>query len=254
MGLADLHTHTLCSYGATGSVSAVLKYAAHHTPLNVIAITNHDQIDGALQALDLAPSYGIEVIPGIEVSTLDGHVLALFVSQVIPAGHSIEETVLRARELGGLCIIPHPASRGKMNVHPGAIRQALRHPEVAGGLVGVEIFNAGLVGAQRDPCAIKACWRMPLARVGCSDAGWASWNAAPSEPLRLAWSRRHTTIAKRPPPSSGAAHVSTAGGRSSGAAPRRSPGALLRGPAAPGAKGDTPRSAPLPPLRRSAQR
>ena len=257
MGFADLHIHTIYSYDATSSVSAVLKYAAHHTSLDVIAITDHDKIGGALQALDLAPTYGIEVIPGIEVTTAEGHVLALFVSQVITPGQSIEKTVLQAVELGGLCIIPHPATHGRMGVHPDVIRRALRHPEFAAGLVGVEMFNAGLAGSLRDESALFACRQMPLAQVGSSDAhinwmigkgatsfpghsaeefrqalikrqthamgtyqmdlndfftryvpyllmryaGWVTWNATPSEPLRLAWtrSRKYRSAAYQPP-------------------------------------------------------
>jgi len=170
MGLADLHIHTTHSYDATSTVSAVLKYAAHHTPLDIIAITDHDVISGALQALDQAPSYGIEVVPGIEVSTAEGHVLALFVSRIIPPGLTLERTVLKAVELGGLCIIPHPMTHGRLGVNPHAIRRALHNPDVAAGLVGVEIFNAGMAGAQRDEQALVCCQQLPLAQVGCSDA------------------------------------------------------------------------------------
>lgn len=170
MGLADLHIHTTYSFDGTSSVSAVLKYAAHYTPLDVIAITDHDRIDGALKALDMAPSYGIEVIPGIEVTTEEGHVLALFVSQVIPPGLSLERTVLRTLELGGLCIIPHPMMDNRMGVNPHAMSRALQNPCVAAGLIGFEVFNAGLAGAQRDVCAHILSKRLPLAQVGCSDS------------------------------------------------------------------------------------
>jgi hypothetical protein len=200
MGLADLHIHTTYSYDAVSSVPAVLKYAAHYTHLDVIAITDHDAIGGALQALDLAPAYGIEVILGIEVTTAEGHVLALFVTQVIPAGLSVEQTVLRAVELGGLCIIPNPMTRGRIGVNPRTICRALRNPEVAAGLVGVEIFNAGLAGAQRDQQAVNLCRNMPLAQVGSSDAqvsrmigiGTTSFPGSSAEELRGALVNRQT--------------------------------------------------------------
>jgi predicted metal-dependent phosphoesterase TrpH len=63
MGIADLHTHTIYSYDGTASVSAVLKHAKR-VGLDLIAITDHDEINGALKALQLAPKFGIEVIPG----------------------------------------------------------------------------------------------------------------------------------------------------------------------------------------------
>ncbi|MEW5868544.1 MAG: PHP domain-containing protein [Chloroflexota bacterium] len=170
MGLADLHIHTIYSYDGTSSVSAVIKYAAHHAKLDVIAITDHNKIEGALQAQDLAPSYNIEVIPGIEVSSEEGHILALFVSRPIPPGLSIEATVLKTLEQGGICIIPHPMTYSRMAVHPYAIQRALRNPEVSRGLVGVEFFNAGMAGAQRDERAIYLCSQLPISQVGCSDA------------------------------------------------------------------------------------
>lgn len=196
MGLADLHIHTTYSYDATSTVRAVLKYAAQRTPLDVIAITDHDEIRGALQALDLAPSYGIEVIPEVEVTSAEGHILALFVTQKIPAGLSLEETVLRAVELGGVCVIPHPMTRGRMGVHPQAIRRALGNPDVAAGLVGVETFNAGLAGAQRDEQAMAECRKLPLAQVGCSDAhiNWVIGMGATAFPGRSALELRRALV------------------------------------------------------------
>jgi hypothetical protein len=244
MGLADLHIHTIYSPDGTSTVSAVLKYAAHHTKLDVIAITDHDKIEGALRAVDLAPSYGIEVIPGIEISSAEGHVLALFVSRLIPAGLSLERTVLKTLELGGACIVPHPMFDSRMGVNPYNIRRALQNPSVVAGLVGFEAFNAGMAGSQRAVDALRIARQLPVAQVGSSDAhinwmighgatqfpgqtaadlrqalverqttalgtdqmtmkdmlfgfiprlvlryaGWVSWNATPSEPLRFVWS------------------------------------------------------------------
>ena len=170
MGLADLHIHTTYSYDGTSSVSGVLKYAAHHTRLDIIAITDHNQVYGALEAVEMAPSYGIEVIPGVEISSAEGHVLALFVTQTPPTGLSLEKTVLRTMELGGLCIIPHPMINSRLGVHPGAIRRALADPLVAKGLVGVEVFNTGTASVQSNGRALALCKTLPLAQVGSSDA------------------------------------------------------------------------------------
>src|SRR5688572_4264126 len=111
MGLADLHLHTIYSFDGTASVPSVLKQA-RKMRLDVIAITDHDEIAGALEAIKLASHYGVEVIPGIEITTVDGDLLALFITEKVPAGLSLTETVLRVRELGGVCIAPHPMAGG----------------------------------------------------------------------------------------------------------------------------------------------
>jgi predicted metal-dependent phosphoesterase TrpH len=170
MGLADLHIHTTYSWDGTCSVSAILKQAAHHAGLDVIAITDHDAIQGALDAMALAPSYSLEVVPGIEVSTADGHVLALYIEELIPRGLSLVETVLRVGELGGLCIAPHPMARGTSSLSAESIREALRDRDVAQVLVGIEAFNGGLV-YRSDRSAIQAlAEELPLAHVANSDA------------------------------------------------------------------------------------
>ena len=79
MGLADLHLHTIYSYDGTASLPAVLS-RAKQLGLDIIAITDHDEIAGALKALEIAPNYGVEVIPGIEITTAEGDLLALDVS------------------------------------------------------------------------------------------------------------------------------------------------------------------------------
>jgi len=90
MGLADLHMHTIYSYDGTASVSAVLT-RAKQVGLDVIAITDHDEIKGALKALELAPSYGIEVIPGIEITTAEGDLLALNITEAVEPNLSLKK-------------------------------------------------------------------------------------------------------------------------------------------------------------------
>lgn len=76
MGLADLHIHTTYSWDGTCIVEAVLKQAVCYAILDVVAITDHNTIAGAVKAVALAPLYGVQVIPGSEISTREGHVLA----------------------------------------------------------------------------------------------------------------------------------------------------------------------------------
>src|SRR5271157_2064364 len=101
----DLHVHTSYSKDGESSVEEILR-AAEAAGLDAIAITDHDTVDGAKKALTLQSS--VLVIPGIEVSTKQGHLLVLGVTEVIPAGLDVVDTVNIARRMGALLILPHP--------------------------------------------------------------------------------------------------------------------------------------------------
>lgn len=100
MGKADLHIHTTHSFDGTATVAATLEHVVRCTSLDLVAITDHDAIDGALLAVDLAPRYGIHVVPGIEISTAEGHLLALYVTRLIPRGLSLARTLDLVGEQG----------------------------------------------------------------------------------------------------------------------------------------------------------
>lgn len=170
MGLADLHIHSIHSYDGTATIPAILKHTADNTHLNVIAITDHDSMDGVNQALDLAPAYGLEVIPGCEISSADGHVLGLFLKNKVPAGLSLIETLLLIGEQGGIAIAAHPEARGTSSLKFDIIRQACNHPFASKVLVGVEAFNGGLVYTRSNQTIAEQASRLPLAQVGNSDA------------------------------------------------------------------------------------
>ncbi|MBP7227767.1 MAG: PHP domain-containing protein [Longilinea sp.] len=170
MGLADLHIHSIYSYDGTATIPAILKYTAERTQLNVIAVTDHDSMKGVAEAMRLAPHYGLEVVPGVEVSTADGHVLALFVNQLIPPGLSLVETALRVRAAGGICIAAHPLAFGTSSLRFETIQDALQQPGVKGSLVGVEAFNGGLVYTRQNETIAERSRALPLAQVGNSDA------------------------------------------------------------------------------------
>src|SRR6185369_7822902 len=83
-GRADLHIHTLASDGTAG-VAAILDHVERRTDLDIIAISDHERIDAAVAARAMAVDRGLraEVIVGEEVTTLGGHLLALFVEERI---------------------------------------------------------------------------------------------------------------------------------------------------------------------------
>jgi predicted metal-dependent phosphoesterase TrpH len=172
MGLADLHIHTIYSYDGTASVPAVLA-RAKQVGLNVIAITDHDEIKGSLQAFDLAPQFGIEVIPGIEITTAEGDLLALFVTEKIEPGLSLFETIIKVGEAGGICIAPHPVAKGMgmKSLSRLSIMKALRHPDTCRILIGIETYNATALDRESNYHAEALAKEHPgIAQVGNSDA------------------------------------------------------------------------------------
>jgi predicted metal-dependent phosphoesterase TrpH len=171
MGLADLHMHTIYSYDGTASIPDVLARAKKEG-LNVIAITDHDEIRGALKAMELAPEFGIEVIPGIEISTDDGHLLGLFITEKVNPGLSLEETVLRVGKLGGICIAPHPMAggMGMKSLSAYTISKALRNPAVGEVLIGIETYNATTIDRLGNTYAHILANRLDIGQTGSSDA------------------------------------------------------------------------------------
>jgi predicted metal-dependent phosphoesterase TrpH len=171
MGFADLHIHTIHSYDGTASVPAVLT-RAKKIGLDVIAITDHDEIVGALKALELAPSYGIQVIPGTEVGTADGHLLALNITETIQRDLPLIETILKVHEMGGFCIAPHPMAGGigMKRLSAYSILKALRHPEVARTLIALETYNATTIDKMSNHYARILADRLGIAQTASSDA------------------------------------------------------------------------------------
>lgn len=170
MGKADLHIHTTYSDDGTATVAAVLEHVARQTDLDVIAITDHDEIDGALEALELAPHYGVEVIPGSEVSTADGHLLALYITQRVPPKLSLVETVACVAEMGGICVAAHPGGRWAWCLQEHHLQHALDQPGIADTLVGLEAYNGSLPNLAVNRRASQLQQRLGLASVSNSDA------------------------------------------------------------------------------------
>lgn len=108
-GKADIHIHSDHSDG-TASIPQIMEYVQHHTDLDVIAITDHNTIEGARFAASLAELYDFEVVVGEEISSREGHIIGLFLTDEIPAGMSARETIAAIEAQGGIAIVAHPFS------------------------------------------------------------------------------------------------------------------------------------------------
>lgn len=128
--LFDLHTHTIYSkgtkvlYEGLDSPEEMVKYAGKKG-LDGIAITDHNKIKGALRGLKFSKKhkkYEVTVIPGEEVSTQEGHVLALGIQEKIPRDLSLMETLDRVHEQGGISIAAHPFDIRRKGVGEKAVK------------------------------------------------------------------------------------------------------------------------------------
>jgi len=101
----DLHTHSHYSEDATTTLRELV-LCAKKRGLDGVALTDHDTVLGARR---LSKQKHILVIPGVEIETLNGHLLALNVLEHVKPKQDITETAERIRQLGGIAVIAHPA-------------------------------------------------------------------------------------------------------------------------------------------------
>jgi predicted metal-dependent phosphoesterase TrpH/glycosyltransferase involved in cell wall biosynthesis len=107
----DLHMHTDHSSDCATPVNVLLA-TAREQGLGAIAVTDHNEISGALDARAKAEEYGVKVIVGEEVMTAhQGEVIGLFIEEKIPRGMTLEETIAEIKRQGGLVYVPHPFDR-----------------------------------------------------------------------------------------------------------------------------------------------
>jgi predicted metal-dependent phosphoesterase TrpH len=113
----DLHVHSEHSKDSNSSHDDILEVASKKG-LDGFAICDHDTVEGGLACQKRALELGLEltVIPGVEVSSSKGHILVLGINQNIEPLLSPEETIKRARKLGGTVIIPHPFKRSSHGI------------------------------------------------------------------------------------------------------------------------------------------
>jgi len=134
----DLHLHSCFSHDAIGTPEDLVR-SLQARGLQGMALTDHNTIEGYQQIQKTMPTDFV-VIPGIEVSTADGHILGLNVKEPIRPGRSVEETVDRILDGGGVPIVPH-----LFRLLSGIKIEKLK--AIQARLVAVEVFNGCSVPA-----------------------------------------------------------------------------------------------------------
>ena len=171
----DLHVHS--NYSKDSLITPKdLVYYARKRGLTAVAVTDHNQIKGSLK---IARETDFLVIPGTEVSSADGHIVALNLSELIPRGLSAPETVDRIHRAGGIAIAVHPYAwfKGSLTSH---VKDAK--------FDAVETINASAFPFNR--CKRKAteiAQKLGLPSVGGTDAHYGptigyGYTAADCEP------------------------------------------------------------------------
>jgi predicted metal-dependent phosphoesterase TrpH len=166
-GRADLHMHT--NLGDGWISPARLIEAARARGLTSIAVTDHDQVEGARRVEDLLYRQGcpMQMITGVEVSTRQGHLIGLFVKRAPRPGRPVEESIDAIKQQGGLVIVPHPLGR----LVPSLSRRRIDSLLAMGYAIdGIEMYNPSPANAAQRAVVRAANEEWGLAEIGASDA------------------------------------------------------------------------------------
>ncbi|HKM14204.1 MAG TPA: PHP domain-containing protein [Candidatus Methanomethylophilaceae archaeon] len=211
MGKADTHVHT--EYSGVARLG-VMKFpesvttpaqqvdCARKNGMDVLCITDHDEIVGALKAKEYAKKYDdIEVVIGEEITTADGEIIGLFLNEPVPDGLSAEETIEIVRSQGGLTIAPHPFS-----IHVAGLQEKIFSLDID----GFEVMNGGHVDAYSNNFAKIVMEKHPgrWAPISGSDAhsvyttgyNWTEFEGNTAEDFRKAVIDKKTIAVGNPAP------------------------------------------------------
>ena len=207
---ADLHLHTSRGDGMAGIVE-LLDYTESSTDLDLIAVTDHDQLEPGLEAREehsRRGGYHFEVLAGVEITTRQGHLLALGIENPVPSFRSLPATLDAVHKQGGLCLIPHPMSWLTRSIGRRSIEAVLARESDGLWFDGIERSNQSPAGRQMDAKVQRLNQRYCLPVAGGSDAHYlpvmgTAWTAYEGEGLcglRVALQTRTTWAERRPAP------------------------------------------------------
>ena len=162
--VVDLHMHTMWSHDCSIEVDELLDHAEAEG-LGAIAVTDHNVLGGALEAVERARDRNLIVIPGEEVKTGgQGEVIGLFVQEEIPRGLTFAETVEAIRAQGGLVYVPHPFDRLHAIPDAATLHRHLAEIDV------FEVYNARLLFEGYNDEALRFARKYNLTAGAGSDA------------------------------------------------------------------------------------
>jgi predicted metal-dependent phosphoesterase TrpH len=194
-GRADLHIHTVASDGIA-DVVAIVEHVAARGDLDVIAISDHERIDAAVAGRAIARDRGlaVDVVVGEEVTTLGGHLLALFLERRIRPYRSLGRTIAEVHEAGGIAIPAHPLVPYPLCAQGFVLRRLLDDPDDAVRPDAIETFNPTALGRPWHDRVVRFADHHGLAHIGNSDAhalaaigqGWTTFPGRTADDLRAA--------------------------------------------------------------------
>jgi hypothetical protein len=159
----ELHSHSERSYDGRDPVEMLLEQA-QAVGLDALAVTDHDEIEASLRAAELAPDYDLVGIPGMEVTSADGHVLAIGVESAVPPGLPFAETLSEIRDRGGIAIVPHPFQSSRSGVAANISQSELASADA------IEVYNSRLLTGRANRKAEKFARINALPMTAGSDA------------------------------------------------------------------------------------
>lgn len=201
LGRADLHIHTLASDG-TSSVIEILDSVEAEGFLDIVAIADHERIDAALAGRQLAADRGlrVQVVVGEEISTLGGHLLALFLEEPVPALKGLRWSIEAVHDQGGIAIPAHPLVPYPLCAQGFVLRRLFASDDPAVRPDTIETFNPTAFGKVRHGAVLRFAEELGLAEMGNSDAhaveavgsAWTTFPGRTPEDLRAAIAARTT--------------------------------------------------------------
>ena len=170
LAFADFHVHTRFSPDSRLGEDRFIRLALERG-LTHVAITDHNTVEGAVAVRDRVAAQGLEdrlhIVLGEEVSSADGEIVGIYLTETVPPGLSADETADVIHAQGGLVSIPHPFDPFRRS----HIREAplLRLAE-ARKIDAIEVFNSRVTFSRHNEEAALLASRYGIPGIACSDA------------------------------------------------------------------------------------